>query len=151
MSQPYPANRHGLSRAMISAMRQAIAPSRAYVVEDDDATAIAYARWLAGRHCLPLPGHDSRDARAIVERGYPAGITTWGPRHYRAKAVRFETGGEYTESLYNSRGKFKGYGPRRWVCEQVLARIEIPNWDHIPTVIERDSAATNGGSHGPPQ
>lgn len=131
----YPENRHNLSRDTIAAMRRPFMPDRAFRVEDDDAAAIAYARWLGGRDCLPMPGPWHRDIKAIVERDVPAGLP-WKTRNYRAKAVRFETGGERSESLYNSRGKFKGYGPRRWVCDQVILRIEIPNWDHVPTVQE---------------
>jgi hypothetical protein len=131
--KPYPQNRHGLSRAMISAMRQAIVPSRAYCREHDDDSAIAYAKWLATRDGLEIP--TARDVRAIVEREY---ITAAGPswRSWRPRAIRWEQGAERSEMLYNPRGKFKGYGPARWVCDAVLLRVEIPNWDHEPAVLD---------------
>lgn len=155
MSKPYPANPHGLSRAMISAMRQAVAPSRAYCKAHDDDSAIAYAGWLARRDGLEVPAFvpsDTQDGvRCIVEREVPAGLD-WSQRNMRAKAVRWEEGivsYTRTETVWRTRkgqrvaveqtihlgGAYSGTKPD-WHPKAVLLRIEIPNWDHIPTVLD---------------
>lgn len=113
---------------MLNAMRAAMTTSRAYSQDADDAMAIAYASWLVRRSGATVPA--SSTVRAVVEREVPEGLD-WSPRNNRAKAVRWERGGERSQQLYNARGKFKGYGPSQWECDEILLRIEIPNWDHV--------------------
>lgn len=144
--------------AMLAAMRAAQTPSRAFVLEQDDATAIRYATWLAERDGRTVPEvMDSKHGsgvRVIVERDWPEG-EPWKPRNNRAKAVIWERGEWATSYLVTKIRTRKGQRVEvqervdcdrdpRWEPETedennkpldpVVLRVEIPNWDWTPSL-----------------
>lgn len=127
------------SPGMLAAMRAAMTTSRAYSRERHELAALAYMTWWARSRQIPIPN-------AQISPGYGVKVLArviWGwcdaENKQRPCAIQYETGRYESESLYNSRGKFKGYGPTCWHPEKVLLTLAIPNWDHVPAV--HDNAA----------
>lgn len=124
------------SPAMLSAMRAAMTTSRKYSRAHDELTALAYVTWLARSRWIPIPN-------AAISPGYGVEVLArviwdWcaAAEKSRPRAVQYETGSWGSEMLYSPRGKFKGYGDTKWTTDKVLLRLEIPNWDHVPTMHE---------------
>lgn len=97
-------------------------PSRGGARELQESMAESYARWLAARDGIDLAADAKVKAFAVWET--PEG-KSWKER--RVSAVRFEVG-------YETQGSWCSGTPARWECEEVLATIAIPHWDHEPVV-----------------
>lgn len=149
-ARPYPVNRHVLSNATMAAMRAEIAPSRAHDPELELRKALGYVEWLANRDGFELPKetaarsasrYGSDGVRLEIEWGY---IETPGKSWrsgQRIRALRWVEGiySEYRDRQRIRRGKPVTVSERckpYWVPDpdKVPVRVEIPNWDHTPTV-----------------
>jgi hypothetical protein len=81
--------------------------------------AVEYARWLAGRDGIEIP-------KGIAERIDWSGVNdAAGKWRKRVCAVEFGT----SETEHHGHGR-KSYTTVRW---SLAARIEIPNWDFVPS------------------
>jgi hypothetical protein len=138
------------SSPMLAAMRAAMSTSRAYVQEHEEATALAYATWLAKRDGVEVPKVDgTRPARSYSwscsGRDGVLVFFEWdwveGERRARVRAVRWESGSwaEYRDVQRMRRGKPVTVSQRcepYWVTGREVLRIDIPNWDHVATATE---------------
>lgn len=123
-----------LSAHALTIMREGY-PREIFNDDAREAKVIAYAQWLARRDGIQTT--EGAGVRGVVVYDYvdmPEGGHKRRPRY-----VTFERGAMRTEMIYSPRGKFKGYGSERWERDELLATVEIPNWDHVPTV--RDMSA----------
>lgn len=137
--------------AMLASMRAAMTTSRRYSREHDELAALAYVRWLAARDGLELPTADAKQPGWTAGYSRCGGYGTvllkfelgWveGERRGRICALVWEEGffSEHHDVQRIRRGKPVTVSERCnpiWVAEKQLLRIEIPNWDHVPAVVD---------------
>lgn len=109
------------SANVLSIMREGV-PPRGNARDIQEQMAESYARWLAARDGVSLRAE--KTIKAIAVWKVPEG-KSW--RERRVAAVRFEAGRDESRAHYS-------WQKRGWNCEQVLATIAIPNWDHEPRI-----------------
>lgn len=129
------------SAGMLAAMRSGrrMGADRDSKRAREELEALAYMTWWARSRMIPIPNAAIKAAYGVtvlarVEFDYTEETTEARPRW-----VSYETGSYGGKMLYSPGGKFRGYGPTKWHPDKVLLRLEIPHWDHVPTV--RDVSA----------